>query len=220
MHILSRSSSFIDRARLVIAAIDAWMGHQTTGRLQVIVESIHHLSQLEGLFGMVNSIENRQMGPSLRTSFLNMVSKVARYKEAARTLYRTAKKFPIARRFEIRVVNLPENSFERVKDIPPPPTLASTLTRINGGTINTENKKSKATIRQIGRLLARGEVDTMNTQFATQRERTLKEGKIHAEIQLIYYCDQANMQPPPRVICSSKDACFLCNVFVLSHGKF
>lgn len=44
--------------------------------------------------------------------------------------------------------------------------------------------------------------------------------KIHAEIQLLFYYETQQKVRPPRVICSSKDACYLCNLFFKIHGRF
>lgn len=45
--------------------------------------------------------------------------------------------------------------------------------------------------------------------------------KVHAEIQLIFHYEkQGNEIPRPRVICSNKYACFLCNLFIEAYGHF
>jgi hypothetical protein len=44
--------------------------------------------------------------------------------------------------------------------------------------------------------------------------------KVHAEIQLLFYYELYPNIPRPRVICSSKSACYLCNLFFLLHGGF
>ena len=43
---------------------------------------------------------------------------------------------------------------------------------------------------------------------------------VHAEIQLLFYYEWNPCSLPPRIICSSKQACFLCNLFLRIHGKF
>jgi hypothetical protein len=43
---------------------------------------------------------------------------------------------------------------------------------------------------------------------------------IHAEIQLLFYYDMHPEIRRLRVICSSKSACFLCDLFIKVHGKF
>ncbi|KAF1836680.1 hypothetical protein BDW02DRAFT_628553 [Decorospora gaudefroyi] len=45
--------------------------------------------------------------------------------------------------------------------------------------------------------------------------------KVHAEIQLLcYYERRPDTMFPPRVLKSSKDACFLCDMFIKTHEKF
>jgi hypothetical protein len=44
--------------------------------------------------------------------------------------------------------------------------------------------------------------------------------KIHAEIQLLFFYELHPDRPRPRVICSSKSACYLCNLFFQLHDGF
>ena len=44
--------------------------------------------------------------------------------------------------------------------------------------------------------------------------------KVHAEIQLLLYHEQNPDIPHPRIISSSKSACYLCDLFIKVHGKF
>lgn len=44
--------------------------------------------------------------------------------------------------------------------------------------------------------------------------------KVHAEIQLLFFYELHDKFPRPRVICSSKSACYLCNLFFSLHGVF
>jgi hypothetical protein len=44
--------------------------------------------------------------------------------------------------------------------------------------------------------------------------------KVHAEIQILCFYEQRPHQQIPRVICASKSACYLCNLFLKTHGKF
>lgn len=46
------------------------------------------------------------------------------------------------------------------------------------------------------------------------------DGRIHAEIQLLFFYEINPQQCRPRVICSSKSACYLCNLFFELHGSF
>lgn len=211
--------AFSDRARSLIASLDAWEGHQTIERLKTVVEQVYHMSQCDGLHELVGSVPDRSLDPSSKKSLLNIISKVSRYREAARILYRMARRFPIARQILVVLVSLPEDMFQKPPAPPAPTTLASVLTRIRGGNAKVANKNAKSTIRQVCYLLKKTEEEA-NAIFIAQRNRTLKESKIHAEVQLIHYCDTLLVHPRPRVICSSKAACYLCNAFIISHGKF
>ncbi|KFZ17744.1 hypothetical protein V501_01574, partial [Pseudogymnoascus sp. VKM F-4519 (FW-2642)] len=44
--------------------------------------------------------------------------------------------------------------------------------------------------------------------------------KVHAEIQLLFFYELHPNLPRPRIICSSKSACYLCNLFFSLHGVF
>ena len=44
--------------------------------------------------------------------------------------------------------------------------------------------------------------------------------KVHAEIQLLFFYELNPGGLRPRVICSSKSACYLCNLFFKLHGQF
>lgn len=44
--------------------------------------------------------------------------------------------------------------------------------------------------------------------------------KVHAEIQILCFYEQRPHQSLPRAICASKSACYLCNLFLQTHGKF
>ena len=44
--------------------------------------------------------------------------------------------------------------------------------------------------------------------------------KIHEEIQTLYYYEMHRVEIRPRVSCSSKSACFLCDLFIKLHRKF
>lgn len=58
------------------------------------------------------------------------------------------------------------------------------------------------------------------TKYDARMSSRFAPWKIHAEIQLLFFYEHNSDIPPPRFICSSKSACYLCDLFVKSHGKF
>lgn len=107
----SRYHAFRQQAKAVIKNIELWLKHQTEYRLCDLVEAVFRLSRNNHLSEMFSSIPNTLMGPSERTNLLKMIRRVARYREAARFLYRNAKKYPIVRFMKVVLVSLPRNAF-------------------------------------------------------------------------------------------------------------
>ncbi|KAI9654258.1 MAG: hypothetical protein M1829_000952 [Trizodia sp. TS-e1964] len=58
--------------------------------------------------------------------------------------------------------------------------------------------------------------------YQIQKPSSLQEasGKVHAEIQLLFFYELHPRYQRPRFICSSKSACYLCNLFFTLHGGF
>jgi hypothetical protein len=74
----------------------------------------------------------------------------------------------------------------------------------------------------IAHLLGSESEEARKATNLIQKEVTERKGfqKIHAEIQLLFYYELHPDSPRPRVICSSKSACYLCNIFFHIHGRF
>lgn len=210
--LLLRCRLFVERAREMIKLVDAWAKHRKPARLGELVEGVNRLWRVGELQDLLSAIPNQIMCPTSRKNLLNIISKVARYREAARFLYRTAKKIPLVRQMKIVLVSLPQNAFQKIPANQFSPTLPSTVSRINA------LHRQQWNVGQVCRLLNIREVEA-NDQFVQQTRKTLKDAKIHAEIQLLFYCEFEAFKLPPRVFCSTKDACFLCNAFIRMYGK-
>ncbi|KAI1778857.1 hypothetical protein F4818DRAFT_437658 [Hypoxylon cercidicola] len=213
-HLLSTSNSFSRRAREVIELVDSWARHQTSLELEKLVDGINRLRGVGNLDALFSKINDRDMHRDSRKSLLNMINKVARYREAARILYRMAKKYPLVRRMRVELVQLPGKAFDKGRDRSGyTPNLDTNISAINGLEKNEKN------FAYICRLMDSTKTDA-NRRFADRTRKTLREAKIHAEIQLLYYCKlYITHARRPRVVCSSKDACWLCNEFILTYKE-
>ncbi|KAH1640036.1 hypothetical protein KXW91_001399 [Aspergillus fumigatus] len=109
--LLEAVSLLSTRAKEARKAADLWSRHQVAARLIELVESIYRIQQIEQLQPIVDMIPNDYMEPTARESFMNIVGKVSRYREAARFLYCTAKKVPLARNMRTVPVQLPQEAF-------------------------------------------------------------------------------------------------------------
>ncbi|KAI0837935.1 hypothetical protein F5Y06DRAFT_269405 [Hypoxylon sp. FL0890] len=217
-------SQFIEKASEVLKLVRAWAGHQTDFRLEELVEGIYRLHKVGNLCALIENghIPDQIMEPNLRKSLLNMISKVARYREAARFLYRMGKKFPLARRMRVVIVQWSKKSFKRGSYDEYTPRLKTTISLAEG------LKNHEKDLAYICRLLNGDKEEEQQKltsekagdKFEERTRETLRNAKIHAEIQLLYYCEQnVPHERLPRVVCSSKDACWLCNEFILLYEK-
>ncbi|KAJ5129597.1 uncharacterized protein N7515_005636 [Penicillium bovifimosum] len=202
------SELFISEANKVIQLVVRWLKHQTLDELSDLVEGIHHLQQTAPRYHeLLNIISNHDMYPTSRSSFLNIIRKISRYWEAARKLYRTAKKFPLVRNMEIQLANLPKKAFEGQIDTSKFPDLCSSLSKLGLA-------KGQRSVPLLCRNLKIDENAARARHKGAQNRQ-----KLHAEIQIIAFCEMQARRPFPRVVSSSKDACFLCNTFIQLHGR-
>ena len=63
-------------------------------------------------------------------------------------------------------------------------------------------------------------IETISDEFRSIIADYYQFVKMHAEIQLLFYYEQNPRRLRPRVICSSKSACYLCDLFFKVHGQF
>ncbi|PLB48227.1 hypothetical protein P170DRAFT_359999 [Aspergillus steynii IBT 23096] len=203
---------FRDKAREVTGLIDSWQGHQTVARLRDLVRGINHLHQVNQLSDLLNEIPAPELQNEAKESFLNAIGKVSRYAEAPRILRRIAKRFRSARYMTAIPVKLPKDAFCLPSNGAYAPDIGSSVARID------HQYSDRKRLNRVFHLLGYTEAQSASL-FSGQVLRTLREAKIHAEIQLIIYCELQRPAFPPRVICSSKDACFLCSAFISLHKQ-
>ncbi|KAJ5945500.1 hypothetical protein N7454_002339 [Penicillium verhagenii] len=211
--LLVTSLSFIAEANKVIKLVDHWLlRHRTQEGLEDIVEGLNHLRQtVPQLHDLLDQILNKDMAPSSRSSLMNIIRKVSRYSEATRKLYRMAKKFPLVRNMKIQLASLPEKAFQAQANVSELPDLSSCLSKL--GFL----KGKKQTVTQLCHNLKLDE-KAARARYELARMACAKT-KIHAEIQVIAFCEMRAPDLFPRVISSSKDACFLCNRFIEIYGR-
>ncbi|KAI0521065.1 hypothetical protein F5B22DRAFT_597516 [Xylaria bambusicola] len=205
---------FLERARQVLRLASSWTKHSTDQELENLVDAINSLRQTEEFEAILEAAFRREPNLQVRFYLSNMIRKVSRYREAARILRRLARKSSQVRQMQIVIVELPTEAFKRpTTDSNYRASIQSTISRV-------QNLKGRLKdVNQICKLLQLSRVEA-NGQFDDKFKDISKNSKVHAEIQLLYYCETTLQgKPLPRVICSSKSACWLCNDFILMHGK-
>jgi len=82
--------------------------------------------------------------------------------------------------------------------------------------------KNLVTFPETSHLLSRfhGSELAANTALLRRLDNSRSGIKIHAEIKLLFYYEVHPENVRPRVLCANKSACYLCDLFIRTHGEF
>ena len=95
--------------------------------------------------------------------------------------------------------------------------LPSTTKSYLAGLLATQTKRGRTLARRIESHLSTS-LDSIRVKVETHIQANKR---VHAEIQLLFHYEaKSDDRLRPRVICSNKHACFLCNLYVTVHGSF
>ena len=202
-------ADLINKAKHILDLIDAWLKHMVLFRLRNIIDATYDLCHSAIWKNFKASMPPLDIQAGRIDRLVRAVDKLSRYKEVARYLYRTAKRYPVARLVRVRVVDLPSMLFER----PPPENYVVELSRAFER-IRVDKQTLGDVCILLDKRLPKAKA-SFNESMKASRDRPV----MHAEVQLLTYFDIKLQGTKPRVICSSKEACFLCNFLIKTHGK-
>lgn len=184
----------------------------TRGRdndIEEIVKDFYEISRVPGLDEIAKRAfaEIRGVEPSMPDALLDKIQKIGSYQKSALTLVSLARRYSIVRQASVTEVILDSASFawsrRELRDVPP---LLHVLERLAA----TQEDEEGWDAGEANRELSASEFQ--------QKLVTMQAGaKVHAEIQLVWYLDAHGCTPPPRVIASNKEACYLCRTFMKSQ---
>jgi OTT_1508-like deaminase len=138
--------------------------------------------------------------------------KLSRYVSAAYFLITEAKRRSILAMFKVEIVAC--EPLPRTTYIPSPEDLQSVISKI-ASPVNTSHL-----YRRLYYQGMKTSVDTESVVINRYGDLVNAKCAVHAEMQLLFHYECLNPSLPPRVICSTKKACYLCNLFFLVHGRF
>ncbi len=164
-----------ERMREVMRLAEGWARHQTTARLGNLVDAFYRLGQIGELQAALDAIPNRDMAPSSRKNLLNIVRKVARHREAARFLYRSARRFVLVRQSRMVLVNLSPAAFNKISTEQHDPDLQAKICQLRAPNGQPWRLNNICPLLKIDALSA---ITCLRSRLA----RRLKEAKIHTEI--------------------------------------
>ncbi|KAK4240779.1 hypothetical protein C8A03DRAFT_12882 [Achaetomium macrosporum] len=177
-----------------------------------VLRAAHRLNETTDFDNILQGLGSRELNSTTRTGLATRLGKLANYVECSLYLCRKAKESGIFRDAEVITISLDANLFARSLEVPPECCLRSCLGRCENGAPTVFGAKNiDSRLKELGRD---------NTVFLSTVRKILRESRVHAEVQIVCYYELRPIASKPRVICSSKDACYLCNLFIRLHGTF
>ncbi|KAK3989146.1 hypothetical protein QBC44DRAFT_308759 [Cladorrhinum sp. PSN332] len=181
--------------------------------LKAIVEAASGLTDNTNFDSIFPGATSLQLTAATKLDFISRLKKLARYYECPNFLIQLAKRSGLFEKATIMTVALDAKYFTRCAAGPAGSSLAGCLDRCQSG------PSPPFGVKGISRRLGKNQTQA-NTAFNEAVTEALSESKIHAEVQIVAFYELHPVPRMPRVICSSKDACYLCNQFVKLHGMF
>ncbi len=181
--------------------------------LRSILRSSAHLNkeyQLDNILGTIPQ-DDTSFPDNRKMSLVEGFCKLSRYITLGPYLLRLARRFTVFRDIIVRCVRIE-------------PTVPSGLHNARGMPqgllqqhLQHRTPARKKTIERFKRRLGGNLADIQ----AELQIKSRSSKRIHAEIQLLFYYEQqAQTSLRPRVICATKNACYLCNAFLTLHNRF
>ena len=199
-----------EELRVLLQQLEECPERDVNRKLEDVVYAARQLNKHHQLAVLLRNITGQYLNPTTRDGFMARLGELSRYLESSRHLYQTAKNTNLFRAARVIDISLHEQHFTRA---PCPETFSSfddCLARCVYGSRDTAKLCSNRgiTLREA------------TDKLATTARKGVTESKIHAEIQIAAYYEIHPSTLPPRLICSNKNACYLCNEFIRLQGKF
>ena len=147
------------------------------------------------------------LNPTLKTYLPEALRKLGRYYEVAQNLTDAARSTRYLLFQQITVLAVECNSIGVESLISGLAGFDEAVSRIANSSVN-------------GLQFSRQDRNLAGMKYQNRMFRCGTKWKVHAEVQLLLFYELNPTIRPPRVICSSKSACYLCNLFFQIHGQF
>ncbi|KAF2270470.1 hypothetical protein CC78DRAFT_573757 [Lojkania enalia] len=176
----------------------------------------------EDIIRILSRIANDAMDPSTKESMMYRLGCLAQYVSAAEMLLKYAVRFSVFKAIKVRLVSLAACNLSQIINKANNQTPRGLLNRHLHASATSQRHEicpNIPSILQWRKMRLTNEAKAIDEQIV--RYANKNEYKVHAEIQLIIeYERRPHVTYPPRILKSSKSACFLCDLFIRTHGKF
>ncbi|KAK4140316.1 uncharacterized protein C8A04DRAFT_15069 [Dichotomopilus funicola] len=179
-----------------------------------VIRAVHKLIETTSFNILLDTLTTTELAPTDRHRFTTQIAKLAQYQECTLLFLQMAKAQNIFQQAEVHLVSLEPELFKPEMPSPPGCHITSCINRCRA----SSGSKIKANTTEITAKLQRQ--GKFNTAFKSTVHEILKQSRVHAEIQLLTHYELHPVPKKPRIICSSKDSCYLCNLFIRLRGDF
>lgn len=164
-------------------------------------------------------IPNEVLNPESRERLSFQLHALGQYQRFAKRLLKYARRYPIFMKIQVRAVHLQPHDLSKylLSRAEHPKTWLWDSYQLHLKKQRTRHPNAVKPGIKESDLLETGETLQKRVRNILAENRC----KVHAEIQLLldYECRPQTIYPP-RVLKASKDACFLCDLFVKHYGTF
>lgn len=224
----SEITIFISCTKEIDKRISHWKRHATSASLATVVADVHNLNTRVDVEALLACVPRDVLDKSCTTSISNKIRKIARYFEIARYFGRRAYKDAAFRGIQVLPVILPDSIFSINALIPDTtvPSYTKTFAHVLKHAAPSEDGRKLGEV-EFMQLLALLKQTPEKAQHSFQdRLAKLRSSatKVHAEVKLLSFYELLRLEAPtrsflmPRAVCSSKDACWLCDALITAHG--
>jgi hypothetical protein len=167
--------------------------------------SLAHRFEVQTLATVLD--QSSAMDPTLKEYLPRAIEKLGRYRSIAMGLANASrtKKHSLFRSITVRPVELPDLKLDNR-------SLTSSLQDFENVWSRNADDVSHSLLQQLR--------EETKVKYHTRVHTCGTKWKVHAEVQILIFYEQRPRQTLPRVIYSSKSACYLCSLFLETHGRF
>ncbi len=211
-----QADSFLDRAKAFLDLLNKIDDDNTilsrVANIKSLITEANGLARDFDLRGMIGKFTSKELDPTLGEGFVTRLEKLSRYYESAKHLSRLAKRLTALRLAQVCELRLDDRHFARIG-------VHSQSLRLEDCLYDCLPKEQREDLDRVLSQL-RTEYRRSGVTFPSRFRSANVTSKVHAEIQILCHYELHPARFLPRVICSSKDACYMCNTFVRAHEKF
>ena len=179
-----------------------------------LITQMHSLASVTKLKLALNS--SKTLDPELKTFLPEAVGKLGRYYSISCELICVARSEEYSIFNSITVDNCPiSRPFQPVKVDTQVHPLTALQNILRPRTVVQSRSLKPSLERCLGKSI-QVIVDDFRLAIADYHKFV----KVHAEIQLLFFYELNSERKRPRTICSSKSACYLCDLFFRLHGQY